>query len=223
MTMIQEMPKKTQRHHFDPSFKGDGLHGIDVVAKDPVGPDGIRCGDFNFQQVWTDPKDHSKGSGAMCMHWGNARQNNYHYIVVKGTKRVRKMTEEELDRHVSEWHNEDIYRWRMTADYDSTAPVSYATMVKYAVKKNVYIAAEIKSKTFGEGDIMEHLVKTANYYGHPPWFMALYRTMPGCRDKCAATIRGGGQFAVIFGTSQNNRTRFYAAVKTWPEKPTRVW
>lgn len=97
-------------------------------------------------------------------------------------------------------------------------------MIREAVKLGVTITAELKSKAFGlELGPAAHLVATARHYGHPPYFMALYRSMPYCREKCAHVVRAGGAFAVIFGRYPEHRTAFAQAVKSWPVKPTRVW
>lgn len=217
------MPAHTQRAHSDPSWKGDSLAALDLDKHRTKGPDGIIALDKNFQWVWNDPKDHSKGGFAVCMHWGNAGQNNYHHILTDGGKRTRPMTPAERSRSINDWRATDVRRWRRTASVHSERPPSYAAMVRKAVQVGVIIIGELKSSAFATKMAAQQVVNAAVRAGHPPYFMALYGSMPKCRQKCQAIVKAGGQFAVIFGTYQWRRKQFHLAVKLWNPKPTREW
>jgi hypothetical protein len=217
------MPEHTQRAHSDPSWTGDSLAALDTVAKMAVGPDGIRAADRNFQWAWNDPKDHSKGGIVFCLHWAHPPLNNYHYLLEPGAKKARPMTHAETARSVSRWPSALVRRWRRTADPKSAQPPTYGAMVKKAVSVGVVITAELKSDEFAIPEVAAQVVATAKFYKHPPYFMALWYSMPNCKGKCEAIVNAGGQFAVIFGTHQEYRTRFAEAVKTWPVQPTRIW
>ena len=221
--MTVSMPAHTQRAHFEPSWKGDRLEALAEVARHPLGRDGIRAIDCNFQWAWRDPADHTKGGGAFALHWGNPAQDNYHFIVLEGGRHTRPMTRAELSLNVAHWPLEAVHRWRRDASHTSARPPTYAAMVREAVRLDVVICAELKSKAFRLLGPAAHLVHTARHYGHPPYFMALYRSMPYCREKCAHVVRAGGAFAVIFGRFPEHRAAFAQAVPSWPVQPTRVW
>ncbi|MCW2758046.1 MAG: hypothetical protein JWO46_1792 [Nocardioidaceae bacterium] len=210
------MPAHTQRHHFEPPWRGDGPHGIDVTSHDKPGPDGLRCIDQNYQVT--------RDLEPVCMHWARPRQNNYRYILNPGAKRARKMTVREANRPVSRWTLSDVRRWRRTAAADSARPHTYAELAAYAVKHGVTICAEMKSGKFARDDVAARFVASAKAVGHAPWGMALYGSMARCAGKCRAVIDAGGEFAVIYG---RYRKRFQPVFKrtrrTWLVQPTRVW
>lgn len=218
------MPANTQRAHSDPSWLGDRLAALDDVARQPKGPDGIRAADRNFQWAWHDPSNVSRGGVAFCMHWEDPHRNNYNFILTSDGKRTRPMTGGERGRSILKWRATDVYRWRRTSSVHSERPPTYAEMVRKAVAVGVVITAELKSNVFATKMAAQQVVNSAKRAGHPPYFMALYHSMPYCQQKCQAIINAGGQFAPIFGNWQYLRRGMFAVdVKRWNPKPTRVW
>lgn len=214
------MPASTQRAHFDPAWRGDSFAGIDTVAKQSPGEDGVRAIDNNFQWFWRRRRRLGRRRGiAFALHWRDPGKNNFRYILDGG--RVRPMTRAELRR--TRWTAEQVRRWRRGPSRTSAAPRTYAAMVRHAVAKDVVICAELKSPAFRRRVPAQTLVAAAKRAGHPPWYMALYGSMPYCRGKCKAVVNAGGEFAVIFGRYQHHRTYFRRAVRSWRVKPTRVW
>lgn len=222
--VMPTMPAQTQRAHSDPSWVGDRLGALDDVARQGRGPDGIIAADRNFQWAWHDPRFHSRGGAAYCLHWEDPHRNNYRHILEAGGKRTRPMTRAELGRSITRWRASDVRRWRRTSSIHSERPPTYVAMARKAVAVGVVITAELKSNAFAEQLPARQIVNAAKRAGHPPYFMALYGSMPLCRQKCQAIVRAGGQFAVIFGNWQYLRKgRFAVAVKFWNPKPTRTW
>lgn len=217
-----KMPITTQRAHFEPAWKGDRFIGLKIVSKSQLGPDGIRAIDNNIQWFWRKRKKGSPRSGeAFALHWRNPARNNFPYIVDEQTGRVRPMTPAELRR--TDWQPSEVHRWRRGKSKHSAKPRTYKAMARRAAKLGVVICGELKTPAFRRKIPAQHVVNAAISVGHPPWFMALFRSMPYCRGKCKAIIRAGGQFAVIFGRYQHYRSKFHKAVKRWPVQPTRVW
>jgi len=214
------MPPSTQRAHFEPAWKGDRLIALDQVAARPPGPDGINAIDCNFQWFWNDPKIPAEGGEAFALHYAAPGRNNFTYINA-GNGRVREMTRAELRRR--KWRPEQVRRWRRGPTLDSASPKTYRQMAAHAVEVGATITGELKSPAFRRHIPARHVVTAAKQAGHPPWFMALYGSMPFASGKCAAIIGAGGEFAVIFGRYQSLRAGFRKAVKTWPVKPTQVW
>lgn len=189
-----------KRAHFKPSWRGDRLAAINIVAKRPLGVDAVRAIDMNFQ--WG-------GGRAWNVHWKSPAMNNYRYVIDLHTGKVRRMTLAELGRPIHKWHD-GAMRWRRGPHKGSARPHTYAEVAAYAKLKGVLVCAEIKSRAFGRQAAAEYLVKAARDAGHPPWFMALLH-MRGARAKAMAIHNAGGQFALIFGR--------YRIVKPldWPE------
>lgn len=225
MTTTLPMPATTQRAHAEPAWKGDRLAALADVAALPAGKDGIRAADRNFQWAWEDPTNpvtDQPGHGrAYCLHYATPAKNNYTFIL--DGRKVRPMTADEHARPILKWSADDVRKWRRDNDPASERPATYFEMVTEAVRLGVVICAELKSSAFTNPGPALQLVQAAKNAGHPPWYMALYKSMPYAREKCAAIVNSGGQFAVIFGKFQQYRPDYHLKVTSWPVKPTRVW
>ncbi len=215
------MPASTQRAHFEPAWTGDSFVGLRQVSRHDLGPDGIRATDTNLQWFWRKRRRGQPRTGeAFALHWRDPARNNFRYIVTK-RGRVRPMTRAELRR--THWTPAQVHRWRRGPSKHSAKPRTYKAMARRAVALDVVIIGELKTPAFRRPVPAQYVVDAAVAVGHPPWFMALYGSMPRCRGKCRAVIKAGGQFAVIFGRFQRLRPTFRRAVRSWRVKPTRVW
>ena len=87
------------------------------------------------------------------------------------------------------------------------------------MRVGITIVLELKNKPFARRAIAEQIVRTAKNAGHRPVFMALYN-MAKIREKAAAVVKAGGQFAVIYGKRQFLRRLSRHAAKKWAVKPT---
>jgi hypothetical protein len=184
------------------------------------------CADCNLTWVWNNLKKRTKdgGGSAFGLHWPDPIRNGYRWILDKITGRVRRMTHAEL--HRTAWTVSQVLRWRRGPSKNSARPRKYSELVAYVKKHGGTIVAELKSQAFAIGWVMEQLVATAKRHGHAPWFKAL-ANMRKAAGKCAATVRAGGQFALIFGDHIRGRGARMAAghkiTATWAVPPTRIW
>jgi hypothetical protein len=218
------LPRRTQRKHWEPAWKGDRLSAMAVLGHVAPGRDKIRAADTNYQWYWRRGQKGIAGEAYAC-HYAAPGKNNWRHIKAGATaKSIRPMTRTELRR--TEWDAEDVALWRRPkAKGGWEKPATYRQMARAARAHGGYIIAELKDAAFALLAVARYMVAEAAAAGHPPWFMALFGSMTKCREKCAAIKQAGGQFLVIFGrASLTRRWRpvYRLRVRTWSIKPDAV-
>lgn len=185
------------------------------------------CADVDLTWRWNSLHKRTRegGGAAMALHYPDPARNGYRYIQDARTGRTRPMTNKEL--HRTEWTVAGTLRWRKSRNRGAARPHTYAEMLAYVKRHGGTVVGELKSQAFAVyGWIMDQLVATARVHNHAPWFKALFN-MRRVAGKCAATVRAGGQFALIFGKFVRGRAarvaRGQRITAQWTIPPTRIW
>lgn len=217
------IPKYTNRLHIKPYWLGDSKHAIRVAARKPVGADGGKFIDMNFQVCLSADETEYE---AVCLHWGTARKNGFYYITYRnkyGVVRRRRMSAKELDRPIHKWNIEEIKRWRRTAKLGTSyasrvKPESFVTLVKYAKKRNVVICAELKSILFARYPEIAVKMKSQVTALRAKVYIMTLVTMRGWRSKLRNFHNAGFETALLA-----HRAPKPADLSEWRKYIDRIW
>ena len=197
----------TQRAHFDPRT-GDNYSSIIKTRKGKITKDLIYAMDNNYQNFF----GHN-----WSMHWSEAGPNGYTEWV-GNDGRVHKMTKQQLHWSPDKWGEDGFRSWQRP---NGERLRTYNQMVSFAVKNEVVLTPELKSRNYADRQVMQSMVKIAQRHDHPAWYMALL-AMAACREKNNATWWADGQFAVIFGRFRKLARHRPADWAEWDPKPM-IW
>lgn len=201
------LPADVQRHHEHPNTS-DGLHMLMRIAHGPVGPDGIKAGDFNLRDWWSTKRRCWVTGGA---HWPDPARNGYTRIKRRLLPGTRPMTRRELHRH--EWTWEQVQRWRRP---DGERVLEYDDeLLTLGVLHGVVIVGEKKNVHPSSAAAM---VDAARRHDHPAWTMVLDTMAP--RAWVEAYQGAGGQVALICG---RDGLQVPPNWSEWSQRPRRLW
>jgi len=220
------MPRNVRRYHADhglDQWRGDCPRAIDDAAAMPLGRDGFRAIDINFQVVLADD---GKSYEAVGLHSVKPHTNGFVYIKRRFSPLRRHMTRAEMYRPSHKWKVSEVKRWRRTKRprrgiYESRVrPYTYAELVRYATnrKRKVIICPELKSILFARYPaIAQKMYAQTVALRATTWPMTLI-TMTGWRSKMKNFHDAGFETALLV-----HRNKKPADFATWRPFITRVW
>lgn len=220
------MPRRVTRYHADhglDQWRGDCPKAIDTAARMPLGRDGYRAIDINFQVVLADD---SLSYEAMGLHSRTPHTNGFVFIKRKFSPLRRRMTHAELYRPTHKWKVSEVKRWRRTKRrrrgvYESRVrPYTYAELVRYANnrRRKVIVCPELKSILFARYPaIAQKMYAQTISLNATTWPMTLV-TMTGWRTKMKNFHDAGFETALLAHGAKKP-----ADLAAWRPYITRVW
>lgn len=218
----------TQRLHLS-ERAGDSYAGIRHCAHVAVGPDHVRCLDFNVNTVVLRLASGEKHVYIIGGHWARFWMNGY--TLYKGSDgHLHKIPLKMRHWTVQQWvdhHGGTYTALKMLHRKNGDQIITWAEAVKFAIREGVVLTPEEKSRLFGTMySVAAELVNTCKKLDYPCWAMAL-PTMLYAKQKCYNTIKAGGSWSMILGKGVRGLARRAAKVaqytRSWKVKPTHTW
>lgn len=213
-------PRFTKRRHETPA-KGDTQSAIIRASGG--------CLDFNLQAI-----KFKTGIQPVGAHWAKIGQNGFTHYAQDGklhklTRRQKRMTIQTwVDNHGGTVKALNMLRKRggrrtgkrrirAINDY----PMTWKQAVKFADRCDTVLTPELKSIKFALEAVAKDMATVCATYNYPLWPMTLLK-MKKAREKCAAFVSQGYEFALIFGKFRS-QARGTNKIKGWEHKPTVIW